>query len=164
MLDTLRHTLHSIIETPRGDSLSAVRVPKLLARRLNDFLGSPICSTEELARRRAAVAKLASLRGKQQQERLAREAAPVIVYFEKDRNQRLIERVRELLDSRGIAYRTLDVAGDEATMAFITREAHCEPDDLPIVYVGGAPIGGYNELVESDVSGALHIAVFGQAK
>jgi hypothetical protein len=136
----------------------------MLARQLNVFLGSPLCSAEDLAKRRAARAKLESLRDQRQNQRLEREAAPVIVYFERDRNQRLLNRVRELLEGRGFAYRMLDVTGDEATMAFVAREARCEPDDLPIVYVGGAVIGGYNELVEADVSGALRAAVLGNAQ
>jgi hypothetical protein len=162
MLDILRTTLHHVIDSPRGDAITALRVPKMLVRRFNQFLGTPLCSAEELAKRRAAEAKLASLRGKAQQKQVVREPAPVVVYFEKDRNQRLIERVQELLDARAINYRLLDVGGDEPTMAFIMREAKCEPDDLPIVYVGGAPIGDYNDLVESDVSGALRAAIFGR--
>ena len=92
-----------------------------------------------------------------------REPAPVVVYFEKDRNQRLIDRVRELLESKQIPFRTLDVSGDAATLAFIVREAKCEDDDLPIVFVGGTPVGGFNELVDWDVSGKLKTAVFGAA-
>jgi len=91
-----------------------------------------------------------------------REPAPVMVYFEKDRNQRLIERVRELLTSKGIAFQALDVSGDAATIAFVVREARCEDDDLPIVFVAGTPVGGYNELVDWDVSGKLKLAVFGE--
>jgi glutaredoxin len=90
-----------------------------------------------------------------------REPAPVVVYFEKDRNQRLIERVRELLTSKGIAFQALDVSGDAATIAFVVREAQCEDDDLPIVFVAGTPVGGFNELVDWDVSGKLKTAVFG---
>jgi glutaredoxin len=90
-----------------------------------------------------------------------REPAPVVVYFEKDRNQRLIDRVRELLTSKGIAFQALDVSGDAATIAFVVREAKCEDDDLPIVFVAGAPVGGFNELVDWDVSGKLKTAVFG---
>ena len=90
-----------------------------------------------------------------------REPAPVIVYFEKDRNQRLIERVRELLESKSIPFRALDVSGDAATLAFIVREAKCEDDDLPIIFVAGTPVGGFNELVDWDVSGKLKTAVFG---
>ena len=90
-----------------------------------------------------------------------REPAPVIMYFEKDRNQRLIERTRELLNAKQIPFQALDVSGDAATIAFIVREAKCEDDDLPIVFVAGTPVGGYNELVEWDVSGKLKSAVFG---
>jgi glutaredoxin len=161
MIDTLRSTLHQVIASPSPPAEKAVvRVPKMLVRRLNRFLGSPICSAEELATRRAARAKLAGL-GTAVQSKLRREPAPVVVYHEKDRNQRLLERVEELLRAREIAFRTLDVTGDEATMAFIMREAKCEEDDLPIIYVAGQPVGGYNDLVEWDVAGRLKTAVFG---
>ena len=90
-----------------------------------------------------------------------REPVPVMVYFEKDRNQRLIERVRELLESKQIPFRALDVSGDAATLSFVVREAQCEDDDLPIVFVGGTVVGGFNELVDWDVSGKLKTAVFG---
>lgn len=90
-----------------------------------------------------------------------REPAPVVMYFEKDRNQRLIERVRELLSAKQIPFTALDVSGDAATIAFVTREAACEDDDLPIVFVAGVPVGGFNELVDWDVSGKLKKAVFG---
>jgi len=160
MIDKIRTTLHQTIESSRGDGVAAVRLPKLFARRLNRFLGSPLCSAEDLDKRRAAVSKLARLKGTAQQK-IARTAAPVVVYFEKDRNQRMKDRIEELLQSRGISFRSLDVAGDEATMAFVTREAKCEEDDLPIVYVAGTPVGGYNELVDWDVSGKLKTSVFG---
>jgi hypothetical protein len=85
-----------------------------------------------------------------------------MVYFEKDRNQRLIERVSELLTAKQIPFRALDVSGDAATLAFIVREARCEADDLPIVFVAGSVVGGFNELVDWDVSGRLKAAVFGE--
>jgi hypothetical protein len=160
MLDKIRTTLHQAIQSPSDDEAAALRLPKLFARRLNRVLGSPLCTAEDLAKRRAALAKLASLKGAAPTS-FARAAAPVIVYFEKDRNQRLKDRIEELLQSRGIEYQSLDVAGDEAAMAFVTREAKCEEDDLPIVYVAGTPVGGYNELVDWDVSGKLKMAVFG---
>jgi hypothetical protein len=160
MLDKIRTTLHQAIESARGENLAAVRLPKMFARRLNRALGSPLCTPEELEKRRAAHAKLASLKGAAQTA-LPRTAAPVVVYFEKDRNQRLKDRIEELLQSRGIAFQSLDVAGDEAAMAFVTREAKCDEDDLPIVYVAGTAVGGYNELVDWDVSGRLKASVFG---
>lgn len=91
----------------------------------------------------------------------AREPAPVMVYFEKDRNQRLIERVRELLTAKNIPFQMLDVSGDAATIAFVCREAQCEDDDLPVVFVAGTPVGGFNELADWDNSGKLKTAVFG---
>jgi glutaredoxin len=161
MIDVIRSKLHQVIENaPAAPESAALRVPKMLARRLNRMMGSPICSAEELAVRRAARAKLSSF-GVAAPTKIAREPAPVVVYHEKDRNQRLLERVEELLRARDIAFRVLDVTGDEATMAFIMREAKCEEDDLPIVYVAGLPVGGFNDLVEWDVSGRLKTAVLG---
>jgi len=160
MIDKIRTTLHDALESPRGDAVTAVRVPKILARKLNRFLGDPLCSSSELDKRRAALAKLETTKDVVQ-TKLERTAAPVVVYFEKDRNQRVLDRVEELLKSRSIAYRTLDVTGDEAALAFVMREAKCEEDDLPIVYVAGTPVGGFNELVDWDVSGKLAEAVSG---
>ncbi len=160
MIDKIRVSLHDALESRRGDAVAAVRVPKILARKLNRFLGDPLCSAGDLDKRRAALAKLAAPKSAVQ-TKLERAAAPVVVYFEKDRNQRQLDRVEELLKSRAIAYRTLDVTGDEATLAFVMREAKCEEDDLPIVYVAGTPVGAYNELVDWDVSGKLAAAVSG---
>src|SRR2546423_7738173 len=116
MLDIVRTTLHRAITTRRGDSLAVVRVPKDVARRLNFAFGLPICSAEELEKRKRAQAKLDELRrsGKTA-ERQAIEA-PVVVYFEKDRNVRELARIEELLVSKSIDFRKLDVSGDAATL------------------------------------------------
>jgi hypothetical protein len=125
------------------------------------MLGAPICSAEEIERRRAAARRLEELRSVAVEPITTREPAPVMVYFEKDRNQRALTRIEEALSARKIAFKKLDVAGDEATKAFVTKEARCEEDDLPIVFVAGTPIGGLRELVAFDVSGELMKAVFG---
>ena len=44
------------------DAIAALRVQKDLARRLNVALGMPLCSKDDLAKRRAAEARLATLR------------------------------------------------------------------------------------------------------
>jgi len=62
MLDLVRSSLHRILTTPAGDGLLPVRVPKDLARRVNAVLGEPVCSREEIARRREARTRLAALR------------------------------------------------------------------------------------------------------
>lgn len=163
MLDLVRTSLHRVLTTPVGDGFLPVRFPKDLARRMNMVLGKPLCSAEELERRRAGRERLARLRAEAKAGITAaaapREAAPVIVYFEKDRNARLFGRIKEALEARSIAYTALEV--DAATKAFVMREARCKEDELPIVFVATTPVGGYNELVEWDVSGKLAAAIHG---
>lgn len=156
MLDRVRDALYRAIATPRGDAFAPLRVPKDLARRLNATFGSPLATRDELARRAAARARLTRLRaaGPSEEQRSAG-AAPVIVYFEKDRNVRELVRIEELLGAKGYEWKRLDVAGDEATTDFVTRQAHVEQDDLPIVFVADWVIGNYDALVQSDVSGEL---------
>jgi hypothetical protein len=165
MLDIVRTSLHRAITTPIGDGFLPVRLQKDFARRVNVLLGEPLCSREELARRQAGRAKLEELKktgGKTPGLVVEAQAqAPVMVYFEKDRNVRLLGRIQEALDAKAIKYTLLDVAGDEGSKAFVLREAKCKDDDLPIVFVAGAVIGGYNELVDWDVSGRLAKALVG---
>jgi hypothetical protein len=156
MLTRVRSTLHRVISTPRGDALAPVRIPKDLARRLNVALGSPLAPAEELGRRERARGRLAALRAKGGRgERQQRDAAPVLVYFEKDRNVRELVRIEELLTAKSIAWKRLDVSGDDATLDFVTLKAACKRDDLPVVFVADRALGGYEALVRSDVSGAL---------
>jgi hypothetical protein len=161
MLDLLRTTLHTAITSPLLDSFAPVRVPKDLARRLNVTLGQPLCSKDDLARRRAAKAKLETLKTAGGTTRIARDPAPVLVYFEKDRNARELTRICETLDARKIAYKKLDVAGDDNTMEFVCRTAKVKNDELPVVFVGPTAIGRFGDLVRMDASGELVKAVFG---
>jgi DNA-binding transcriptional MocR family regulator len=162
MLDTVKDALYRAITTARGDSFAPVRFQKDLARRLNVALGSPLATLEELHKRRDALARLEALRGSKGAIPTAKaEPAPVMVYFEKDRNARELAHIEEALGAKKIAFTKLDVTGDEATLDFVMREAKCESDDLPVVFVAGTAFGGFRALVEADVSGALEKAVFG---
>ena len=169
MLDFVRTSLHRAITTPAGDRFFPVRVPKDLARRFNALLGDPICSKEELERRRAGRAKLEELKKNGGRSPAAADAAtapavqaPVMIYFETDRNARLLGRIKEMLDAKGVAYTLLDIADDATTKDFVLREAKCKSDDLPVVFVASTPVGGYNELVDWDVSGRLAKALAGK--
>ena len=166
LVDSLRDSLYRAITTPRGDAFAPIRIQKDLARRLNMTLGSPLCSREESAKRRESALRLDQMRrsgpgDSKSKAAVVREAAPVMVYFEKDRNVRELGRVEELLAAKGIAFTRLDVRGDEATFDFVMREAKCKEDELPIVFVAGTVIGGYTALVAADVSGDLERRVFG---
>lgn len=165
LVDALRDSLYRAITTPRGDSLLPIRIQKDLARRLNMTLGSPLCSREESMKRREAAQRLEQLRrggsNATAKAPAPREAAPVMVYFEKDRNVRELGRAEELLGAKGIPFTRLDVRGDEATLDFVMREAKCKQDELPVVFVAGTAIGGYTALVAADVSGDFERRVFG---
>ncbi len=156
MLDTLRTKLHDAMTTTKGDSVAALRASKSLARRANAMLGLPLCSSEELAARKAASEKLRNLREKGAIfEPSKKAAAPVTIYFEKDRNARELERIEELLRAKGYAFTKRDVAGDETTLDFVMRTAKCKADELPVVFVATDPIGNYQALVAADVAGDL---------
>ncbi|MGH7281768.1 MAG: hypothetical protein ACRELY_09620 [Polyangiaceae bacterium] len=156
MLDVLRTKLHEAMTNTKGDSVAAVRASKSFARRANAMLGLPLCSSEELATRKAASEKLRNLREKGAVfEPTKKAAAPVTIYFEKDRNARELARIEELLQSKGYAFTKRDVAGDESTLDFVMRTAKCKGDDLPVVFVAAEAIGSYTALVAADVSGEL---------
>jgi hypothetical protein len=156
MVSRLRDALYRAITTTRGDSLAVIRLPKELARDLNMTLGMPLASRDELAKRTRAGERLNELRAAGTPgSRASAAAAPVFVYFEKDRNVRELARIEELLGAKAIAWTRLDITGDEATLAFVTVKAKCEADDLPVVFVADAPVGTYEALVRADVSGEL---------
>lgn len=166
MLDLFRTSIHRAITTPFGDKFLPLRVSKDMARRVNAMFSDPICSQAELDRRRAGQAKLDELNkngGKPlpgQESKVEKSQAPVMVYFEKDRNARMLGRIKEMLDAKGVKYTLADVAGDDTARAYVMREAKVKEDDLPIVFVATTPVGGYNELVDWDVSGKLAKALY----
>jgi hypothetical protein len=160
MLDRVRDALYRAMSPPAEGAFSPLRVPKDLARRLNATLGHPLAPRAELAKRAQARERLAGLRtGRAEGTPRRVEAAPVLVYFEKDRNVRELTRIEELLGAKGFPWKRLDVSGDEATIDFVMRTAKCERDDLPIVFVADQVIGAYDALVRADVSGELARAV-----
>jgi hypothetical protein len=162
MLDRIRDVLYRAISTPAGDSVAPVRIPKDLARRLNATLGQPLAPKEELARRSQARARLENLRATGPTTTRPRtESPPVLVYFEEGRSVRELKRIEELLVAKAIVWKRFDVSGDEATLEFVARQAHCERDDLPVVFVADRAIGGYDALVRADVSGELERLVNG---
>jgi hypothetical protein len=169
MLERVRDALYRAMTGPVGDGVPPVRIPKDLARRLNTTLGRPLAPLDELAKRARARARLAELRARHATGEAEpgtapsakKVAAPILLYFEKDVNVRELVRIEELLGARSYAWTRLDVAGDEATLDFVMREAACERDDLPVVFVANRVIGNFEALVRADVSGDLAKAIEG---
>ncbi len=87
-----------------------------------------------------------------------REAAPVMLYL--DWNSRHdLKRITEVLISAGIKWQELDVTEDESTRAWVKANGGVE--DLPVLFVAGEAIGGYQEVAQADVTGELKRKVFG---
>ncbi len=78
--------------------------------------------------------------------------APVLVYFD-GKDHRTLARVEDLLKGRGFAYQVLDVSADEAERSWATTAA--KTTELPLVFIAGAPVGGWDALLRADVSGEL---------
>jgi glutaredoxin len=164
MLDKVRTSLHRALTTPVGDGFLPVRVPKDLVRRVNSLLGDPICSQDEIERRKSGRIRLEELKKQGPSAKRTpspKIQAPVVVYFEREQNLRMVARIKELLDSKGIRYSESDVAEDDVTRNFVLRTARVDRDQLPVVFVATSPIGSYQALVDADVSGRLEKALFG---
>ena len=88
----------------------------------------------------------------------AREAAPVMVYFN-GQDHRTLKKIQELLDARGIPHKVLDCTDDEATRSWAT--AASQGQEFPLVFIAGESVGGLHELTQLDVNKALSRRVFG---
>ena len=62
-------------------------------------------------------------------------------------------RAKLLLRARGIAFREIDVAGDDAVRAELVSRTGRRT--VPQIFIDGRSIGGFEELAELDAHGAL---------
>ena len=173
LMDSLRAKAH--------DGLG--RLPGRLGdklRDLNEAMGRPLASQDELAERRAfepgvaaPSAGVAASDGRSAATRAAaaaasaaasvttsdgRVAAPVIVYhLDKHRSQ--LSRLTQTLDGADIPYRILNLEGDAATQSSIRRDS--DGRKLPLVFIAGECVGGRDELHALEKSGALKRKVWG---
>ena len=117
------------------------------ASTVNDLLGKPIGGRAASAPAPAApAAPVIPLQ------------APVVVYFD-GKDQRSRVKIEEILRSKEIAFKLLDVTDDEAERSWVITAAKRE--EFPIVVIAGTPLGGLHELVQLDVQGELKRRVFG---
>ncbi|MBK9031993.1 MAG: hypothetical protein IPL61_11810 [Myxococcales bacterium] len=138
------------------------------ARRLNDRLGRPLASPEELADRRAFAAGYTAASATAPSGPAAaaapapstgaREAAPVIVYF-LDKQRRDVPRLTEILDAHKIPYREMSLEEDPAGQAAVRRDS--AGYRLPVVFIAGDCVGGRIELINLASTGELVRKVFG---
>jgi glutaredoxin len=134
---------------PRRDVRPAARHLRNLASIANELLGRPLRPADEgvistpveppVARPAAGKAPVTG-------------RAPVLVYFD-GKDHRTLARVEDLLKGRGFVYQVLDVSADEAERSWATTAA--KTTELPLVFIAGAPVGGFDALLRADVSGDL---------
>ena len=142
---------------PRRDAKPVARQLRNLAAIANELLGRPLRPANESG---AAADPVAATPITPPPQRAATPAgkppatrrAPVLVYFD-GKDHRTLVRVEDLLKSRGYAYQVLDVSADEAELSWATTTA--KTTELPLVFVAGAPVGGWDALLRADVSGEL---------
>ena len=60
---------------------------------------------------------------------------------------------KRLLAKRGVAYEEIDVTGDDAKRAWLVEATGRRT--VPQIFIGGASIGGYDELAALDTAGKL---------
>lgn len=133
-------------------------------RELNQTLGQPLASAEELAERRAFERSLdrngegMPAAAGPSADRVAGQAAPVVVYhLDKHRGQ--LARLTQPLDAAQVPYRVLSLEGDPATQEAVRRDAGGRK--LPLVFIAGECVGGREELHELDRRGLLRKKVWG---
>lgn len=146
------------LESRRLDHYKAIRITRELLGIVNELIGRPFCSREELEERSAGEPVYTPHAASQNQ---TKEAAPVVIYFD-DRNARAVSRVEELLKGRNIPFQSLDVSQDEVTRSWALLQA--KKEELPVVFVAGVALGGLAELAELDLNGGLVERVFGAAR
>jgi glutaredoxin len=136
---------------PRGDARPAAKHLRNLVSIANELLGRPLHPTDEAAPV-AAPARAASAAAATPAPAPSARRMPVLVYFD-GKDYRTLARIEELLRGRGFLYQVLDVSADEAERSWATTAA--KSTELPLVFIAGAPVGGYDAVLRADVSGEL---------
>jgi glutaredoxin-related protein len=165
-LDGLRAKAYEALRSRRGNQLLPVRLSRGVLSFVNDMVGRPLAPEDELAERRAyeerrrariAQARIAAA-PVEVDPRRDRDAAPVIVYVDAQ-SHRDAKRIADVFRGRDIPFTELSVVEDASTRSWVETTARTR--DLPVVFVAGKPVGGYDALVQLDVKGELERMVWG---
>lgn len=148
--DKLRTTVHDVLASERADRFRPVKLLREVLGTANDLVGRPFCTQSELEERRATGGKGSAT--------TRREPAPVMLYFD-GKDHRSKKKIEELLASKEIPFKVLDVTDDEATRSWATTTA--KQLEFPLLFIAGEPVGGLHEITQLDVNGQLSRRVFG---
>ena len=153
--DRLRDLAHHAIEGDRRRDKPLVKHLRNLASIANEILGQPIRARS--AAPAAATAPAPASAPAVVPRPSTPVAAPVFVYFD-GKDHRTRAKIEELLKSRQIPFKVLDVTDDEAERSWVTTAAHTS--EFPIVVIAGTPVGGLAEVTQLDLTGDLARKVF----
>jgi glutaredoxin-related protein len=171
MMDEIRAKAYEALRSRAGNQLPPVRIARGMLSFMNDMVGRPLAPVDELRerreyeeRRRVRIAQ-AQLAAANAEEALnaagaarGRDAAPVIVYVDAQ-SHRDAKRIADVFRGRDIPFTELSVVEDGATRSWVETTARTR--ELPVVFVAGKPVGGYDALVQLDVQGELERLVWG---
>jgi glutaredoxin len=146
----LRQRLYETLTSTRGDGLPGVRLGKSVARLANELLGGPLAPSVGAEGGATSGQPAPTVTPRR------REPAPVMLYVEWDSPRR--DEVERILKEVGIAYKVLEIDGDEATKSFVRREAKRGP---PALFIAAEAVGWVDELEALAASGELKKRVFG---
>jgi glutaredoxin-related protein len=152
--DRVRVGVGRALSSTAGDRYRPLKLLREVLGTANDLTGRPFCSAEELARRRQRQKQARPADGAPP----AREAAPVMLYFD-GQDHRTLKKMEELLRARDVPFRVLDVTDDESTRSWAATAARMH--EFPLLFIAGEPVGGLHELTRLDVNGGLKKRVFG---
>jgi glutaredoxin len=147
-----RELAYDKLVAPRRDSRPAAKHLRNLASIANELLGRPLRPGEEVGDEIGADSVTPQATPAARGPAPVARRAPVLVYFD-GKDHRTLARVEDLLRGRGFPYQVLDVSADEAERSWATTAA--KSNELPLIFVAGAPVGGWDALLRADVSGDL---------
>ena len=154
--ERLRDLAHRAIEGDRRRDKPLVKHLRNLASIANEMLGQPIRVSSPAPA--AAAGGVPASAPPVAPRASAPIAAPVFLYFD-GKDHRTKAKIEELLGSRQIPFKVLDVTDDEAERSWVTTAA--KTNEFPIVVIAGTPVGGLADLTQLDLTGDLARKVFG---
>lgn len=152
LTDKVRVLVNEALSSTKADGFRPARVLREALGTANDLVGRPFCSADELAARRGVTVE------EKAHAPAVREPAPVMLYFD-GKDHRTKKKMEELLGSREIPFKLLDVTDDEATRTWALAAA--KQAEFPLLFIAGEAVGGLHELTQLDVNGDLKKRVFG---
>jgi hypothetical protein len=151
MLERLRSGLYSALSSPAGNRVLPIRLARSAALYVNDVVGRPLATGDELSERREFEQRKASGAAAPAEPKPV-DQAPIIV-FHREKHRVEVGKIQLLLDGEKLSYQVQNIEGDEAAIAATLRDG--KGYKLPIVFIAGQAVGGRSQLATMIQNGEL---------